>query len=102
MGRSGAHSPAGGIRKMIGQTVSHYRVLGELGRGGMGVIYRAEDTRLDRRVALKFLPPEYSHHPEAVERFRQILDWRYGQDACYMLTDQALAMFDEREENQAA
>src|SRR5574341_1050492 len=56
---------------MIGQTISHYRILGELGRGGMGVIYRAEDTRLDRQVALKFLPPEYSSHPGAIERFQR-------------------------------
>ena len=54
---------------MIGQTISHYRVTGQLGSGGMGIVYEAEDLDLDGAVALKFLPPQLSRDQNALDRF---------------------------------
>ena len=67
----GAPQPQTARENLIGRRVSHYRVLGIVGGGGMGIVYEAEDLKLGRRVAMKFLPEELGSDPKAIERFER-------------------------------
>ena len=71
LARDGDQPSLDGVDPLIGRSISHYRILEKIGAGGMGVVYKAEDERLHRVVAVKFLSDELAHDPDALSRFRR-------------------------------